>query len=90
MVLEQLVPIEQIKARSYALWVSEGKLDGHAEEYWFRAIAELEAELEHAWMMILDEQEHAEFVMPHPPISEPPHRHEAGKIDPDVIVKDAA
>jgi hypothetical protein len=89
MVLDQLISLEQIKARSYAIWDSEGRLDGHAEEYWFRAIAELESELEHAWLMILDEQEHAELVMPHPPISEPPHRYEAGRIDPDLVYKAA-
>lgn len=89
MVLEQLISIEQIKARSYALWDNEGRLDGHAEEYWFRAIDELEDELEHAWLMVLEEKENAELVMPLPPISEPPHRYEAGKIDPDLIYKAA-
>lgn len=87
--LNHLISIEQIKARSYALWDSEGRLDGHAEEYWFRAVAELEEELEHAWLMVLDEQENAELTMPHPAISEAPHRHEAGKIDPDLVYRAA-
>ena len=89
MVLEQLISIEQIKARSYTLWNNEGRLEGHAEEYWFRAIAELEAELEHAWLIALDAEEHTELVMPLPPISEAPHRHEAGRIDPDSVYKAA-
>jgi hypothetical protein len=89
MVLEQLIPIEQIRARSYTLWNREGRLEGHAEEYWFRAIAELESELEHAWLIALEVEEHVELVMPHPPISEAPHRHEADRIDPDQIYKAA-
>jgi hypothetical protein len=89
MVLEQLLSLEQIKARSYALWDSEGRLDGHAEEYWFRAIAELEDELERAWLVLLDEKENTEFVLPLPPISEAPHRYEAGRIDPDLVYRAA-
>ncbi len=83
--LEQLRSIEQIKARSYALWDGEGRREGRAEEYWFRAIAELEAELEHAWLMVLEEKENAALVMPKAPISEPPRRQEAGKIDPNLV-----
>jgi len=87
--LEQLISIEQIKARSYTIWDNEGRLDGHAEEYWFRAIDELEDELEHAWLMVMEEKENAELAMPHPAISEAPHRHEAGKIDPDLVYRAA-
>lgn len=87
--LEQLISIEQIKARSYTIWDNEGRLEGHAEEYWFRAMAELENELEHAWLMVLEEKENAELAMPHPEISEPPHRYEAGRIDPDLVYRAA-
>ncbi len=87
--LDQLISIEQIKARSYAIWNDEGRLDGHAEEYWFRAVAELEDELEHAWLMVLEEKENAELAMPHPVISEAPHRCEAGRIDPNLVYRAA-
>lgn len=88
--LEHLISIEQIRARSYSIWDSEGRLEGHTEEYWFRAIAELESELENAWMMVLKEEPDADLVMPLPTISEAPQRHEAGKIDPDRVLDNAA
>ncbi len=79
--LEQLIPEEQVRIRSYTIWEAEGRKDGHSEEYWLRALAELEAELERSWLVAIEEREITEFVMPHLPISARPYRHEAGRLD---------
>lgn len=34
-----------ISMRSYLIWEREGRISGHAHEYWNRALAEIEAEL---------------------------------------------
>lgn len=81
MVLEQFIPEDQIRARSYALWESEGRRDGHALDYWLRAVAELESELERSWLVAIEERENTELVMPRLPISARPWRHEAGKLN---------
>lgn len=78
--LEQLIPEEQIRARSFALWTSAGCPDGRSEEFWFRAIAELEHELEQSWLVALEERENLELCMPKLPISKPLHRHAAGRL----------
>ncbi len=83
--LEQLIPEDQIRARSYALWESEGRQDGHCEEYWRRAQAELQEELERSWLVALEERENMELVMPRLPISKAPYRHEAGRLDADML-----
>jgi hypothetical protein len=80
MVLEQLIPEEQIKSRSFALWNTAGRPDGRSEEFWFRAVAELENELEHSWLVALEERENLELAMPKLPISKPLQRCEAGKL----------
>lgn len=81
MVLEQLIPEEQIRARSYCLWEAEGRQEGHCEEYWLRALAELQEELERSWLVALEERENMDLVMPRLPISRAPYRHEAGRLD---------
>jgi glycine/D-amino acid oxidase-like deaminating enzyme len=83
--LDQLIPEEKIRARSYAIWLAEGCKDGRSEEYWFRAVAELESELMRAWLVALEERENTELVMPRLPISQPVYRHQAGRIDPDAL-----
>lgn len=83
--LEQLIPEEQIRARSYQLWEAEGRQDGRSMEYWLRAIKELETELERCWLVALEESENTHLVMPRAPISTPPCRHEADRIDPHVL-----
>lgn len=79
--LEQLIPEEQIRARSYCIWEADGRRDGCAEEYWLRALAELQEELERSWLVAMEERENMELVMPRLPISKPPYRHEAGRLD---------
>lgn len=83
--LEHFIAEEEVRARSHAIWVAEGRQDGRSEEYWFRAMVELEKELVHAWLLALEVRENAEMVMPRPPISQPIHRREAERIDPDAL-----
>lgn len=78
--LEQLIPQEQIRARSYTLWNNAGRPEGRAEEFWFRAVAELECEWDRAFLMALEERENHELAMPKPQISKPAHRCEAGRL----------
>ncbi len=83
--LDQLIPEEKVRARSYTLWDAEGRPEGRAQEYWFRAVAELEAELMRAWLMKAEEHEKTEFVMPRPSISQPVCRREAARLDPHAL-----
>ena len=78
--LEQLIPEQQIRARSHTLWRNEGCPEGRSEEFWFRAIAELEREQEQAWLVALEERENLELAMPKATISRPLQRVEAGRI----------
>jgi hypothetical protein len=72
---------EQIRIRSYHLWESEGRQDGKSQEYWLRAKAELEAELEASWHAASMEGETTTFVLPVLPISTPPARSVADKLE---------
>jgi Protein of unknown function (DUF2934) len=85
MVLEQIIPEEQVRARSYAIWEAEGRQNGRSEEYWLRALAELQMELERSWLVALEERENTDLVMPRLPISPKPYRHEAGKLDASML-----
>ncbi len=87
--LEQLIPEEQIRLRSYALWEAEGRQEGRCEEYWLRALAELHEELERSWLVALEERENMELVMPRLPISKAPYRHEAGRLN-AISLREAA
>ena len=73
---------DAISLRSYFIWENEGRPSDKALEHWLRAKAELEAELEAAVKAAPSEEDMANFVMPRPPISTPPSRSEATKIDP--------
>jgi hypothetical protein len=75
------IPEEVIRSRSYAIWESEGRQPGRAEEFWLRALAELEEELDRYWRAALSPDAATNLVMPRPAISEPPTRREAGRID---------
>ena len=79
--LEQLIGEDQIRARSHAIWIIEGRPAGRAHEHWLRALAELTAELERAWLSVLDEHENTEMVMPRPTIVPPPQRLLANRVD---------
>jgi hypothetical protein len=83
--LDQLIPEEKIRARSYAIWDADGRPEGRCEEYWYRAIAELEAELMCAWLTKAEQRDKTEFVMPRLPISQPVCRREAGRLDPHAL-----
>lgn len=83
------IPEEQIRRRSYAIWEMEGRLEGHSEEHWLRALAELEAELERSWQVALMPEAKTDVVMPHPAISQRPMRHESDRIHP-LIHREAA
>lgn len=87
--LEQFIPEEQIKARSHTIWERDGCPEGRAEEHWLRAICELNAELERAWLVALEERENMELAMPRPQVREAPHRLEAGRCDPGALRKAA-
>lgn len=80
---------EQIRIRSYHLWEREGRQDGKSEEYWLRAKAELEAEFEAKWHAASMEGETTTFVLPVLPISIPPARSVANKIEQSEQLKKA-
>jgi len=61
--------LEMIRARSYEIWESEGRLDGKADEYWLRAECEIESECRDAI-----EGQKMDVVLPHPCISRRPVR----------------
>jgi hypothetical protein len=85
---------EQIRNRSYLLWEREGRQDGKSEEYWLRAKTELEAELEAKWhaasIEASMEGETTSFVLPVLPISTPPSRSVADKLEQDPDLKKAS
>jgi hypothetical protein len=70
-----------IRQRSYLLWESEGRPDGRSTDYWHRARAELEAEIEKMCRAAALAGETAGFALPKLPILLPPKRTEARKID---------
>jgi hypothetical protein len=71
---------DEIRTRSYLLWERDGCRDGNAEEYWQRAKAELEAELEANWHAASMEGETTAFVLPVLPIATPPVKSVAVKL----------
>ena len=85
---------EQIRDRAYLMWEREGKQDGKSEEYWQRAKAELEAELDAKWHAASIEDsmqgETTGFVLPVLPISTPPSRSVADKLEQNPELKKAA
>lgn len=83
--LDRFIAEEEVRIRSYALWDADGRPDGRSEEYWFRAMAELEKELVRSWLSALEEREANEFVEPRPPISQPVHRRQADRLDPGAL-----
>jgi Protein of unknown function (DUF2934) len=72
---------EEIGIRSYLIWEREGRPDGKSEEHWLKAKAELEAEFEANWHAASMEGETTSFVLPVLPISTPPSRSVADKIE---------
>jgi len=66
-----MISEEVIRKRSYEIWQREGCPEGQADEHWFRAKAELEAE-HHAAIFPWGERDCREFVVPRVPISPPP------------------
>ena len=74
---------EEIRTRSYLLWEREGCQEGKSQEYWLRAKQELEAELEANWHAASMEGETTAFVLPVLPISTPPSKTMATKLDDD-------
>jgi hypothetical protein len=85
---------EQIRDRAYLMWEREGQQAGKSEEYWLRAKLELEAEMEAKWhaasMEASMEGETTKFVLPVLPISTPPSRSVADKLDDKAALKKAA
>lgn len=78
---------DEIRTRSYLIWEREGCQDGKSEEYWLRAKAELEAELEADWHAASMEGETTTFVLPVLPISTPPSRSISSKLAADNDLK---
>jgi len=60
---------DDIRVRAYLIWEREGRSNGHSEEYWFRAKAELEAECHKT-----TDEGMSKCVPPHPGVSSPPIR----------------
>ena len=80
---------DEIRTRSYLLWEREGRQNGKSEEYWKRAKAELEAELEASWQAASMEGETTAFVLPVLPISTPPAKFISDKLPADNQLKKA-
>jgi hypothetical protein len=76
---------EEVRARSHAIWESEGCKDGYAEEHWMRAAKEIESAV-HAALEGTD----AGFAPPQPTISQPPLRREVGETDDELFNRSAA
>jgi hypothetical protein len=81
---------EEIRIRSYLIWEREGCQEGKSEEYWLRAKAELEVELEANWHAASMEGETTTFVLPVLPISTPPSRSVSSKLSSDNELKRTA
>ncbi len=79
------IPEEHIQRRSYEIWETDGCQQGRDEEYWLRALAELEEELERSWQAALAPDATTDVVMPHFPVSQIPTRSESGRIDPNTF-----
>jgi hypothetical protein len=75
---------EDIRRRSYLLWEREGRQEGRSSEYWSRAKADLEAEIERMCRAAALAGETVDFVLPRLSISSPPHRTESQKIEVDM------
>lgn len=80
---------EEIRTRSYLIWEREGRQDGKSGEYWQRAKAELECELEASWLAASMEGETTAFVLPVLPISMPPSKSVSDKLPADNQLKKA-
>ena len=87
--LDQFISEDQIRARSHAIWERDGCPEGRAEEHWLRAITELNAELERAWLVALEERENMELAMPRPEVREAPQRWAADRCAPGTLPKAA-
>lgn len=87
--LEQFIGEEKIRLRSHEIWEKDGRPEGRASEHWRRAVAQLMAELELAWLATLEEHERSELVMPRPQVHEPPQRWQADRCDPNALSKAA-
>jgi hypothetical protein len=68
-----MVSEEEVRQRSYEIWQREGCPDGKADEHWFRAKAELEAECQAA-IFPWGGGDCREFVAPRVPISPQPRK----------------
>jgi hypothetical protein len=78
-----MITEEAIRQRSYTIWEREGRPQGKALEHWLRAKTELERELSNALSVATD---WTVTVMPRVPISCPPTRTMAKRIDKSVAV----
>ena len=67
-----------IRIRSYLLWERDGRPEGRAEEYWFRAKQEIDEDIERQWRAIGLEAETAHYVPSRPAISPRPVRSRTG------------
>jgi len=77
----QTIPTEdQIRDRSYLLWEREGCQSDKSEEYWTRAKAELEAEMEANQLAASMGGETIAFHLPVLPISTPPAKSVSEKL----------
>jgi hypothetical protein len=75
---KRVIPEDAIRRRSYAIWEREGRPEGKAIEHWTRARTELEFELNSALSAPTD---WSITVMPRVPISSPPTRTMAKRVD---------
>ncbi len=71
---------EQVRDRSYLLWEREGCQQGKSEEYWLRAKAELDAEMQAEQHAASMGGETTAFVLPLLPISTPPSKSVSEKL----------
>ena len=71
---------EEIRILSYLLWEQDGRPEGRSEEYWRRANAALQEEIDQVCQAESLTGEIANFVPPRLPISLPPRRYSSKRI----------
>ena len=71
---------EEIRILSYLLWERDGRPEGRSKEYWRRANAELQEEIDRVCQAESLTGEIAKFVPPRLPISLPPKRYSSKRI----------
>ena len=71
---------EEIRVVSYLLWERDGRPEGRSKEYWRRANAVVQEEIDRLCQAESLTGDDANFVLPRLPISLPPKRYSSERI----------